>query len=103
MAFLLQHWNRRDAADRSEFGEAAYALCRAMNGDDRIQKARFYWVNADRIVILSEARSMEDFDRPPRPESAKAMFHLADLARITDEERWFDPAVGEDTYRMAGR
>ncbi|NIA24784.1 MAG: hypothetical protein GWP04_04380 [Gammaproteobacteria bacterium] len=103
MAFLLQHCDRRDTADRIEFGEAAYGLCRALRGSDGIANSRFYWVNADRIVILTEAESMVDLDRPPKPEAASALFRLADLARFTDEERWFDPGVGEDTYRMAGR
>ncbi len=103
MAFLLQHCDRRDTADRAQFGEAAYGLCRALRGSDGIRNARFYWVNADRIVILTEAESMADFDRPPKPDAASALFRLADLARFTDEERWFDPGVGEDTYRMAGR
>ena len=103
MAFLLQHCDRRDTADRIEFGEAAYGLCRALRGGDGIRNARFYWVNADRIVILSEAESMADFDLPPKTEAASALFRLADLARFTDEERWFDPDVGADTHRMAGR
>ena len=103
MAFLLQHCERRDGADRIEFGEAAYGLCRALQGSDGIRRARFYWVNADRIAVLTEAESREDFDRLPRSELAGALFRLADLARFIDEERWFDPAVGEDTYRMAGR
>jgi hypothetical protein len=103
MAFLLQYCDRRDTAGRVEFGEAAYGLCSALRGSDGIRDARFYWVNPDRIVVLTEAKSMADFDLPPRPEAAAALFHLADLARFTDEERWFDPGVGEDTYRMAGR
>ena len=103
MAFLLQHCDRRDTADRIMFGEAAYELCRALRGSDGIRNTRFYWVNPDRIVILTEAESMADLDLPPKPEAASALFRLADLARFTDEERWFDPAVGEDTYRMAGR
>ena len=103
MAFLLQHCDRRDTTDRVEFGEAAHGLCRALRGSDGIQNARFYWVNPDCIVILTEAESMADLDLPPKPEAASALFRLADLARFTDEERWFDPAVGEDTYRMAGR
>ena len=103
MALLLQHCDRRDTADRAEFGEAAYGLCRALRGGDGIRNSRFYWVNADRIVIFTEAESMTDFDQPPKPEVASALFRLADLARFTDEERWFDPGVGEDTYRMAGR
>ena len=103
MAFLVQHCDRRDAATRIEFGEAAYGLCRALRGSDGIRNSRFYWVNADRIVIVSEADSIGEFDRPPSSETASALFRLADLARFTDEERWFDPAVGEDTYRMAGR
>jgi hypothetical protein len=103
MAFLVQHCDRRDAAPRIEFGEAAYGLCRALRGSDGIRNSRFYWVNTDRIVIVSEADSIGEFDRPPNSETASALFRLADLARFADEERWFDPAVGEDTYRMAGR
>ena len=103
MAFLLQHCDRRDTTDRVEFGEAAYGLCRALQGSDGIRNARFFWVDADRTVVLTEADSMEDFDGPPKPETASAMFRLADLTRFTDEERRFDPGVGGDTYRMAGR
>jgi len=34
MAFLVQHCDRRDAAARIEFGEAAYEFCRALRGSD---------------------------------------------------------------------
>ena len=103
MGVMLTHVERRDGIDRVDLAEAAFDLCRAYRGADGIRNARFFWETPDRIVLLVEAETMADLDGAPKPDVARALFHLADLGRIRDEERWYDPAIGEETYRMAGR
>ena len=56
MAVLLQHCDRRDQADRKEFGEAAYGLCLALRGSEKIRDSRFYSVTRDRIVYRCRGR-----------------------------------------------
>jgi hypothetical protein len=55
------------------------------------------------MVVLTEADSAHFFDDEPKPEAAKALFALADLARGEGLERWIDPRDGEAAYRTAGR
>jgi hypothetical protein len=49
------------------------------------------------------ADSPHFFDDEPKPEVAKALFAVADLARGISTERWIDPRDGEAAYRTAGR
>lgn len=103
MAIMVVHCERRDGADRAEMAEAAYSWCCALRGGEGIRNSRFFWVTPDRIAVLTEADALADLDRLPKPDTAAAMFHLADVARVTYQERWYDPEIGEETYRMAGR
>jgi len=102
MAAMYSRWDRRDGADRALLATAAFELCRASR-QQGARSCRFYWVNADTVVILTEADDQHLFDDEPKPELAQAMFNLSDLARITQTERWMDPRVGEANYRIAGR
>jgi len=103
MAIMVVHCERRDGADRVQMAEAAYAWCCALRGSDGIRNARFFWVSPDEVAVLTEAESLTDLDRVPKPDAATAMFRLADVARFKSQERWFDPDIGEETYAMAGR
>ncbi len=103
MAILVNHFYRRDNASIEAFGDAAYDYCRASRAEAGIRSTRFYWVNADTIVIQSEAESFELFDRPGTPEMGKAVFTLLDLARTGTPERWQEPRVAQEAYRRAGR
>ena len=103
MAHLLTRYDRRDEADRDALARAALDLCRATRAQDGITSSRFYWVNADTVVVLSEAESMEKFDGAGSADAAKAIFAISDLARATGTERWIDPRTGAEAYRLAGQ
>ena len=102
MAGSYMRWERRDGADREQLGAAAFNLCRASRHQGS-RSCRFFWVNADTIVIVTEVDDPHLFDDEPKPELAQAMFALSDLARQTHTERWIDPRDGEANYRTAGR
>ena len=103
MALRATYWERRDGADRNALGNTAYDFCRASRGVEGMRHCRFYWPNADTIVVLADAESAEVFDRPGTPELGKAAFVLADLARQVRDERWVEPREGVEAYRRAGR
>jgi len=103
MTAELYHWERRDRVDRNEYGEAAFRFCRASRAQDGVVACRFFWVSPDRIAILREAESPHTFDDAPKPEVAKALFDLADLAVNVGYERWLDPRNGQSAYATAGR
>ena len=93
---------RRDNADRNEFALAALAVCRNVKKQDGIKTSRFYWYNADSIVIWSEGEASA-FDYSPNPDLAKDMFALADLGKLTQNWRLSDARLGEEAYKQAGR
>jgi len=101
MAVAFSRWERRDTADREEFGMAALAYCRAAKAAGTT--ARFYWTGADSIAILAESDAAGVFDQVPSPDMAKALFTLGDLARCPAQERWIDPKTGMASYQAAGR
>ncbi len=103
MALRATYWERRDNADRQALGNTAYDFCRALRGPKGMRNCRYYWTNADTIVILGDAESAEVFDQPGTPELGKAAFALSDLARSVRDERWIDPRQGVEAYRQAGR
>ena len=103
MAMMFSRVERRDGADRNELATAVFAWCRASRARDDVTSSRFYWSSPDTIVMLTEAESWDVFNGPGTPESAAAMFHVSDLARVSPPERWIAPAEGEAAYRAAGR
>lgn len=102
MAVLISYWERRDKAGIEPLAHAANHYCQAARAQEGIRSARFYWVDADHIAIMSEAESFEVFDRPT-PELGEAAFALTDLARASGAERWYEPREAEEAYRRAGR
>jgi hypothetical protein len=103
MAIVVNYWARRDNASIEALGSAAYEYCRALCTQEGVSRSRFYWVNADTIVVQSEGSSFEVFDRPATPEVGRALFGLNDLARAAGSERWMDPKEATEVYRRAGR
>jgi hypothetical protein len=95
-------WERRDNTDRNDFANASLALCRSIKTMTGVTSSRFYWYNADTIVIWTEGEASA-FEMPPEPNVAKAFFTLADLAQTTRNWRLADARLGADTYRAAGR
>jgi len=102
MPIQLGIWERRDNADRRELGNTALQLCRIIRKRDGITSSKFYWYTLDTVVILTEGETAA-LDAPGTAESARALFDLGDLARVTKYWRLGEPRAGEETYRAAGR
>ena len=102
MPIQLFMFERRDATDREDFGNAAYAACKAARAQEGVVSSRFFWADADTIVFLTEG-SGEALDSQPTVDYMKALYELADKARLTMNQRLLDPRAGVDNYRRAGR
>ncbi|MDX1658937.1 MAG: hypothetical protein R3343_08970 [Nitriliruptorales bacterium] len=102
MGIEVSYWDRRDEADRNEFGTAAYELCRAQKIIDGVEDSRFYWRNTDSLVIQVQTSKNVDWSTPD-PKVAASLFRLGDLGRQTHQETWMDPSLGVESYRVAGR
>lgn len=102
MSIHVWQYERRDDADREALGKGALALTQAIKAADGVRSSKFYWVNADTVVVLTDGESSFS-DAPPTADAARALFALSDLARQTRDEQWIDPGTGERTYRDAGR
>jgi hypothetical protein len=94
-------WERRDGADRNALAMAALEYCRAMREENGVSDARFYWSGVDTLSVLAHVESVDILNRLTTPRLAKASFALADLARQTTTEAWFDAHVGEAMYATA--
>lgn len=100
---VVSKWDRRDSANREEFGAAALRLCQAAKSGGATASSRFYWATPDRIAIVNEADDLSAYWAPPGPDLGAAMFAMADLAVLSSTEQWADAGTGETTYRESGR
>jgi hypothetical protein len=103
MAIQVSYWQRRDGADRSALGQAAFDLCRALRGESAVEGSRFYWAGPDTVVVQTEAKDMDALVQPLAGETAARFFALADVANQTRYEQWIDPRTGQMSYEQAGR
>jgi hypothetical protein len=98
---------RRDGADRNEFGKAALNICRVARSREGVRDARFYWAGWDTIGIVINADigawGPGSGGGGPVPEVAKATRAMSDLARMVSNETWGDAAVGEQAYLMSNK
>ncbi|MBW2142412.1 MAG: hypothetical protein JRG97_15365, partial [Deltaproteobacteria bacterium] len=67
-----------------------------------VHSSKFYWYGPDTIVFLTEGETVT-FDAPGGPDSTRAAFAIADLAKLIMNWRLIDPRTGEEAYRRAGR
>lgn len=95
-------FERRDDTNREALGNAALTMCRAWRAREGIRSARFYWHQADTVVLWIEAEE-GGFNSPAGADYLRAGFELADLARTTLYLRMTEPRTGEEQYRAAGR
>ena len=100
MAMQVSWWERRDQADRDALGRAALEHCRALRASEGVQRARFYWLGPDSVVLVEEVESLDVPAEGMAVEPARTLFALADLAQRTHYERWQDPSRGEAFYRL---
>ena len=93
-AAVLLGWGyfRRYPVTRPPLGvfnlRAALTACRATRGRDGVRSSRFYWLNPENLVLVTDAESLDVFSGPPRP---------------VRQERWGDARQGEEVYGSAQR
>ncbi len=102
MAAKVDHYDRRDGADREALGRAALTYCRVIRAQPGITNSNFYWSSADAVAVVTFGESAAALEPGPKPEMAKAVFGLADVARRTGSEHWTEARDGEAAYRMRG-
>lgn len=101
MAVGIQRWERRDSADRNEFGLAALAYCKAVRSQDGVEDAKYYWTGIDSLAVLATLAKPEAWSRPLTGGAAKATFNLADLGHQTGTELWLDARDGQAAWEAA--
>lgn len=84
MPMLYSRWDRRDNADRTDFGLASLNMCRQQRGRDGVTSARYYWSDASTIVVLVESERRLLPLEPGNADLAKGGFAMNDLARRVD-------------------
>lgn len=109
MPLLLFRAEKHPGVDREKLALAALNFCRSTKALGDVS-SRFYWIGPNTVGFLFQSGSPEPLNRligtssEPLDAGAEiARFALADLAELSNTERWMEPAAGEATYRAAGR
>jgi hypothetical protein len=103
MPLHVNKYERLEGADRNALGLAALEACRAARSTPGVASSRFYWVNPNEIVILTDAEPGAwgpGSGNRPNARNAKALFGLFDLARQTVNETWVDARTGEENFKL---
>ena len=102
MPMLYSRWDRRDNANRTDFGLASLNMCRQQRGRDGVTSARYYWSDASTIVVLVESERRLLPLEPGNADLAKGGFAMNDLARRVDSDTWAEARLGFDAFQSAG-
>jgi len=97
-------FERYPSVDRNELALAALEWCRSAREADGVNDSRFYWIDPNEIVVVTDAEpgawgpgaGVELSAR-----AATAVFALADLARNTSTETWADARSGAEMFGRA--
>lgn len=97
-------FERYPSAGRDALAMAALEWCRAAREHDGVNDSRFYWIDPNEIVVVTDAEpgawgSGSGAQLSAR--AAKAAFALADLARSTSTETWADARSGAEMFNRA--
>ena len=98
MPLHVGKFERFPSADRNELALAALEWCRAARASAGVKDSRFYWIDPNEIVVVTDAEPGAwgpGAGAEVSPQAAKAIFALADLARNTSTETWADARAGE--------
>ena len=104
MPLHVGKFERYPSADRNALALAALEWCRAARASEGVNDSRFYWVDPNEIVVVTDAEPGAwgpGADVEPSARMAKALFALADLARSTSSETWADARSGAEMYGRA--
>lgn len=97
-------FERYPSADRTALALAALEWCRAAREHDGVNDSRFYWVDPNEIVVVTDAEPGSwgpGSGAELSARAAKAVFALADLARSTSTETWADARSGAAMFDNA--
>lgn len=95
---------RYSSTDRNALAMAALEWCRAAREHDGVNDSRFYWIDPNEIVVVTDAEPGawgNGSGAELSPRAAKAVFALADLARSTSTETWADARSGAEMFDRA--
>ena len=107
MGYVMLHvgkFERYPSADRNALAMAALEWCRAAREHDGVDDSRFYWIDPNEIVVVTDAEPGawgNGSGVELRGRAAKAVFALADLARNTNNETWADARSGAEMFNRA--
>lgn len=97
-------YERYSSADRNALALAALEWCRAARESDGVNDSRFYWVDPNEIVVVTDAEPGAwgpGSGAEISARAATAVFALADLARNTSTETWADARAGAEMFGRA--
>ena len=83
MPLHVGKFERFPSADRNELALAALEWCRAARASAGVKDSRFYWIDPNEIVVVTDAEPGAwgpGAGAEVSPQAAKAIFALADLA-----------------------
>ena len=104
MPLHVGKFERFPSADRNELALAALEWCRAARASAGVKDSRFYWIDPNEIVVVTDAEPGAwgpGAGAEVSPQAAKAIFALADLARNTSTETWADARAGAEMFGRA--
>ncbi len=83
MPLHVGKFERFPSADRNDLALAALEWCRAARASEGVNDSRFYWIDPNEIVVVTDADPGAwgaGAGAEVSPQAAKALFALADLA-----------------------
>ncbi len=104
MPLHVGKFERYPSTDRDELALAALEWCRAARESDGVNDSRFYWIDPNEIVVVTDAEPGAwgpGSGAELSSRAAKAVFALADLARNTSSETWADARAGTEMFGRA--
>ena len=98
----ISKFEMHSGADRNQFGNAAFNLCKAARATPGVVDAKYYWVNANCIGFIIDADpGAWGPGSASTAETAKASFALADVSSQTSNEHWMGAREGTENYNLA--
>ena len=104
MPLHVAKYERFPSADRNDLALAALEWCRAARAANGVNDSRFYWIDPNEIVVVTDAEPGSwgpGSGAEVSSQAATALFTLADLARNTSTETWADARAGAEMFGRA--
>ncbi len=101
MPLVYSRWQLKPGADRAKLGDLILENCRAAKANEGVRSARYYWADANTVVVLTDFEHQRHvFASPATAEGTKRAFAISDLADRAAWELWADARAGTESYQM---